>query len=193
MQAGEGGFLNIMQVNYEGVKLVSDAFLPLINSESGRIVNCGSGASSGWLKKQDEATKALFSDPDVSQEALEGAIQNLKENVPDGGHPMNGYGISKACLTAFTMIQAKNYPNLKCLVLSPGFIATKLTSGWGARLTPEEGCVSYLRCLFDEDVVSGYYYGSDGLRSPLTMTRDPGTPEYAGEPETEIDGSKYNK
>lgn len=71
------------------------------------------------------------------------------------------------------------------------FIQTKLTDGWGARLTPEQGCVSYMRCLFD-DVVSGYYYGSDGLRSPLTMSRDPGTPEYGGEPETEIDGAKYN-
>ena len=32
-----------------------------------------------------------------------------------------------------------------------------------------------LKCLF-EPVTSGYYYGSDGLRSPLTMTRDPGVP-----------------
>ena len=39
----------------------------------------------------------------------------------------------------------------------------------------EQGCVSALKCLF-EPVTSGYYYGSDGLRSPLTMTRDPGAP-----------------
>ena len=43
------------------------------------------------------------------------------------------------------------------------------------RLSPEQGCVSALKCLF-EPVTSGYYYGSDGLRSPLTMTRDPGAP-----------------
>ena len=34
---------------------------------------------------------------------------------------------------------------------------------------------------FNTEVISGYYYGSDGLRSPFTMTRDPGTPEYQGE------------
>ena len=50
-----------------------------------------------------------------------------------------------------------------------------MTKGFGARLSPEQGCVSAIKCLF-EPVTSGYYYGSDGLRSPLTMTRDPGAP-----------------
>ena len=49
-----------------------------------------------------------------------------------------------------------------------------------AKLTPEEGCVSSLHALFG-DVTSGWYYGSDAKRSPLTCCRDPGTPEYEGE------------
>ena len=65
-----------------------------------------------------------------------------------------------------------------------------MTDGYGAKLTPEQGTVSLMRCLFG-DVVSGNYYGSDGLRSPLTVTRDPGTPEYEGEENP--DASKYNK
>ena len=40
-------------------------------------------------------------------------------------------------------------------------------------------------------VTSGHYYGSDGLRSPLTMTRDPGMPEYEGEPDPQE--QKYNR
>ena len=55
-----------------------------------------------------------------------------------------------------------------------------MTKDFGATLTPEQGCVSSIKCLFG-DVKTGYYYGSDGLRSPLTVTRDPGTPEYNGE------------
>jgi carbonyl reductase 1 len=66
-----------------------------------------------------------------------------------------------------------------------------MTKGFGAKLTPEQGCVSSIKCLFDSSVVSGYYYGSDGLRSPLTCTRDPGTPEYGGEPNP--DPAIYNK
>ena len=102
---------------------------------------------------------------------------------------MGGYGLSKAGLTAYTIQQAKQYPNLLCTSLSPGFIQTNMTAGFGARLTPEQGTVSLMKCLF-EDVVSGYYYGSDGLRSPLTVTRDPGTPEYGGEDDP--DASRYN-
>jgi len=30
--------------------------------------------------------------------------------------------------------------------LSPGFIDTPMTQGFGARLTPEQGCVSSLKC-----------------------------------------------
>jgi len=48
-----------------------------------------------------------------------------------------------------------------------------------------------LKCLFGQTVKSGYYYGSDGLRSPLTVSQDPGTPEYRGE--ADPDASKYNK
>ena len=103
---------------------------------------------------------------------------------------MGGYGLSKAGLTAYTIMQAKAWPHLTCTSLSPGFIQTNMTDGFGARLTPEQGTVSLIRCLFGE-VVSGYYYGSDGLRSPLTVTRDPGTPEYEGEENP--DASKYNK
>lgn len=65
-----------------------------------------------------------------------------------------------------------------------------MTKGFNAKLTPEQGCVSIIKCLF-EPVTSGFYYGSDGLRSPLTMTRDSGTPEYEGEDDPQQE--KYNK
>ena len=67
---------------------------------------------------------------------------------------------------------------------------TPMTVGYGAKLSPEEGCKSSIKCLFG-DVASGLYYGSDGLRSPMTVSRDPGTPEYAGEDDP--DPAKYNK
>ena len=55
-----------------------------------------------------------------------------------------GYGLSKAGLSALTLVQAKTYPNLKVVSLSPGFIDTPMTKGFGAKLTPEQGCVSSL-------------------------------------------------
>mmetsp|Transcript_36299 Transcript_36299/g.60112 ORF Transcript_36299/g.60112 Transcript_36299/m.60112 type:complete len:286 (+) Transcript_36299:73-930(+) len=168
----------ILLTNFYGVKRVTDAMIGLLDASEGRVVNVSSGGASMFLKKQDDATKALFSNPDVTFEELDKAIA---EKVASGNTGMgNGYGLSKAACTALTLTYAKAYPNLKVVSLSPGFIDTPMTQGFGARLTPEQGCKSSLKCLF-EPVTSGFYYGSDGLRSPLTMTRDPGTPEYKGE------------
>ena len=82
------------------------------------------------------------------------------------------------------------YPSLKVTSLSPGFIDTPMTAGFGAKLAPEQGCISAIKCLF-APVTSGFYYGSDGLRSPLTISRDPGMPEYQGEDDPQH--STYNK
>ena len=187
-QKGVRGTPEIMNTNYAGPKRVSEAFLPLIDPAVGRIVNTSSGAASMWLKKQKPETKKLYSDPMLTQEALDASLEAeiAAGNVGFG----DGYGLSKAALTAYTLIQARLYPNLKCVSLSPGFIATAMTKGYGAKLSPEQGCKSSIKCIF-EPVTSGYYYGSDGLRSPLTMTRDPGTPEYEGEDDP--DAAKYNK
>jgi len=185
--AAAGTAADILNTNTEGPKRVSNAFVGLIAPKIGRIINMSSGVASMWLRGQDAATKKLYSNPDLTQEALDADVaKQLKAgNVGMGG----GYGLSKAALTAYTLIQAKQWPNLICVSITPGFINTAMTAGFGAKLTPEQGCVSALKTLFG-DVTSGYYYGSDGLRSPLTCTRDPGTPEYGGEPDP--DASRYN-
>ena len=63
-----------------------------------------SGAASMWLRDQDDKTKKLFSDPSITWEALEEA---MKANVAAKNFRMGGYGLSKAGLTALTMIQVK--------------------------------------------------------------------------------------
>ena len=184
---GKGGSAEaVMNTNYNGPKRVTEAFVDLIDPLEGRIVNTSSGAASGWLKNQDTATKFLFTHPDLTFDLLDKYIQeNLAKNTE------KVYGFSKASLCALTLVQAKTYPKLIVTSLSPGFIDTPMTKGYGAKLTPEQGCLSSLKCLFGQTVKSGYYYGSDGLRSPLTVSRDPGTPEYQGE--ADPDASKYNK
>jgi len=175
---------DVLNTNFYGPKRVSDAILPLIDAKQGRIVNVSSGAASMFLRTQSSEVKTAFSEP-TSWDQLNAAVQAAKS-----GASMGGYGLSKAGLTAYTILQARANPKIICTSLSPGFIATKLTAGWGAKLTPEQGTVSLRKCLFG-NVVSGYYYGSDGLRSPLTVTRDPGMPEYQGEPNP--DPSRYNR
>ena len=57
-----------------------------------------------------------------------------------------------------------------------------MTKGSGASKEPHEGTVSLRKCLFDDlSGKSGYFWGSDGLRSPLHCGRNPGEEEYDGE------------
>jgi carbonyl reductase 1 len=184
LNSGPGHVETLLNTNFVGPKRCSEAFLDVIDPDAGRIVNVSSGSASMWLRGQSAEIKQIFTSADTSWELLAATVQR-----ESGSASMGGYGLSKAGLTAYTIQQAKKYPNLVCTSLSPGFIQTKMTAGFGARLTPEQGTVSLLKCLF-EDVVSGSYYGSDGLRSPLTVTRDPGTPEYGGEDDP--DASRYN-
>jgi len=79
------------------------------------------------------------------------------------------------------MTVAKAHPNLIVSCVSPGFIASDMAKHFGAKLTPDQGTVSTMHCLFAELTASGQYYGSDGLRSPINVGREPGEPEYKGE------------
>lgn len=184
LQTGPGSINDLLNVNFYGPKRVSEAFLELL-VPSGRIVNVSSGAASMWLRTGTPEQKALFTSADTTWDQLSKAVEQAAPSAS-----MGGYGVSKAGLTCYTILQAKQHPNLTITSLSPGFIDTAMTKGFGAKLTPEQGTVSMMVCLFGE-VVSGYYYGSDGLRSPLTVTRDPGMPVYGGEDNP--DPTKYNK
>ena len=60
-------------------------------------------------------------------------------------------------------------------------VDTALAADFGGnKKTPEEGTVSIRHCLFNELKGNGWYYGSDGLRSPLLTGRNPGEPAYDG-------------
>ena len=98
---------------------------------------------------------------------------------------MREFGLSKACLTAHTVILGKQHPNLAISCCSPGFIITALTAGCGATKPPEEDIVANLaikHLLLGDVKGSGWYLGSDTQRSPLHYTRDPGDPPYDGAP-----------
>ena len=85
---------------------------------------------------------------------------------------------------AYTAWLAKQQPELMISCCSPGYIATAIVAGFGATKPPEEGTVSIRKCLFDPipPSASGWYYGSDGVRSPYHFMRNPGEPPYDGVP-----------
>jgi len=164
----------IINTNLYGPRRMCEAFMPLLDPAEGRIVNVGSGAGPMWLRNQSRGVQKTLSTPTVTWEEIERVVLDANGR--------NGYGVSKASLSAYSMLLARQYPNILSTTISPGFIDTAIVRGYGAKKSPSEGTVSIRRCLFEmrSKLGDGYYYGSDGLRSPLTRTRDPGTPEFTG-------------
>lgn len=167
----------IVDTNLFGPKRVCEAFLPLICSKMGRIVNVGSGSGPSYVKGvKDRETQRMLCSPDVTMDF----ILDHAKTIGSEADMFGGYGLSKALLACYTMVLAREHPNILSSVVSPGFIQTKMTEGYNASKTPEEGTVSIMHCLFDELDGNGYYYGSDAVRSQLHFMRNPGEPPYDG-------------
>jgi carbonyl reductase 1 len=182
---------DILDVNIYGAKHVNDAFIPLVNPNGGRLIGTSSGLASSYVSgkfsgndlgrlpmKEREPLKSF----DVTWEQIQTILDKEAElgyGEGDQGASMCAYGLSKACLTAYYMLLAKQYPNLITATVSPGFINTKMTQGFGASLQPEQGTISLRKCTLEPLTdCKGWYFGSDGLRSPLDVMRNPGDPEY---------------
>ena len=103
---------------------------------------------------------------------------------------LSPYGLSKACANTYTLILARENPQLHINACTPGFIATDMNRHFSdsqnkspAELgmkPPSEGTRSTMHLLFGELEGNGRYYGSDALRSPLDRYRSPGDPSYTG-------------
>lgn len=189
---------SILQVNTFGMQRVSEAFVPLLDPERGRIVNITSGAGPSFVAKCSEERRRFFLDANTEWSdldalmkeciAIDGDKAAFRQRGLGGGDP---YGFSKACANTYTLQLARRHPNLKINAVTPGFIETDLTRKYAisqgktpadvGMKTPDQGARAPLKLLFGELQGNGRYYGSDGLRSPLDRYRSPGDPEYQGE------------
>lgn len=167
---------SLINVNFYGTVRVSEAFLPLLDEGAGRIVNLGSGAAGSYVQSLGETDEArdMIRD-DITMEEIVAHIKAHKSSAS-----MGGYGLSKAAVAQFTKVFAREHPNILCSCISPGYIATQMTQGSGATKSPAEGTVAIMKTLFEPLKGNGWYYGSDGLRSPYHYMRSPGEPEYDG-------------
>ena len=183
----------VLQVNTHGPKRICDAFIPLLDSTHGRIVNVTSASGPTFISRSSDQTRKLLTNLDITWTEIKDYMDKCvtaskKYDInSDYGSP---YGLSKACTNAYTIFLAKQNPNLKINSCTPGFIETDMTRHmaiYGGKTTaelgmksPEQGASASVFLLIDNSVGSGYYYGSDCLRSPLDKYRSPGDPPYTG-------------
>ncbi|MDZ7785326.1 MAG: SDR family NAD(P)-dependent oxidoreductase [Halioglobus sp.] len=187
----------VLEVNTLGVKRVCDVFVPLIEP-TGRIVNVSSASGPNFVSRCSPQLQEFFRDGSVTWKAVEDFIEQVIRSRNDeerlgalGMGDSDAYGFSKACVNLYTLILAREVPQLFINACTPGYIETDLTrphaeaqgvspSDLGMK-PPLQGTVPIMALLFDEPRGSGHYYGSDARRSPLDRYRAPGDPEYTGE------------
>lgn len=176
----------VFKTNVLGPKYVCDAFIPLLQTSGGRVVMVSSASGPMFVAKCSPERQDFFRKKTITWEEIESVMEELTtctdfaaagfgENDEAG---YNSYGASKALLNLYTMYLAAKYKDLMVTACTPGFIETDLTASVsGDKKQPYEGTHSPFHCLFGS-TNSGYFYGSDCLRSPLHAYRSPGSPAY---------------
>ena len=192
------GLEKILQVNTYGPKRVCDAFIPLLDSSHGRIVNVTSASGPIFLSGCSDETKKLLTNPRITwteiQEYMDKYVYASTNNNISSVHSQSTgstYGLSKACTNAYTILLAGQHPNLTVNACTPGFIETDMTRSIAVAVgktpaemgmkSPEEGASASVFLLMGNPEGSGHYYGSDCLRSPIDRYRSPGDSHYTGD------------
>ena len=195
---GSGLMEKVLDVNTRGPHRVCEAFFTLVDDERGRIVNISSASGPNFVAACSEERQKMLTSPDVTWEEIESLMEECLTLDAEGGDFQaaglgdgSPYGLSKACLNAYTIALAREHPNLLINACTPGFIETDLTRPYAERQgvapealgmkPPEEATKAPLFLLFGEPGGSGWYFGSDAERSPLDRYRSPGDPPYRGD------------
>lgn len=187
----------VLGVNTYGPKRVCETFIPMMG-QGGRVVNVASASGPNFVADCSPERQALLTSDDVTWAQIESFMDECvaaaeaagsfgDTDIGDG----SAYGLSKACLNAYTIALARGNPELTINACTPGFIETGMTRPFAQRQgkspeemgmkPPEEGTTAQMRLLFGDPGGSGWYFGSDGVRSPMHRYRSPGDPPYTGE------------
>jgi len=198
------------EVNLTGVKRCVDALAPLLTAPDARVAIVASGVGPMFVAKCAADGVAWFRSTRPEAEVLERAAAcaaavdagddaalaaaGYFARPADQSLETLAYYASKAFVNAYTQSAAAALlpRGVKVNSASPGFIDTDLVNDlvgnasagkkaadMGA-LPPAASAKVFERLLFGE-VLSGHYYGSDALRSPVHRYRSPNKdPEYDG-------------
>ena len=182
----------VLDVNTYGIHRVCRQFMPLVG-EGGRVVNVTSAAGPNFVSGCSTEWQRFFTNADITWEQLDHFMQECLTLSADefearGLGSGRSYGLSKACANLYTLMLAREHPQLVVNACTPGFIETDLgltfigdrTPAEAGMKTPADGARVAMFLLFGHPQGTGHYYGSDSRRSPLHKYRAPGTPAYKG-------------
>ena len=187
----QGTLQEVVNVNYFGPKRVFDAFQSQLQRPGGRVVNIASAGGPRFNENLDpnsDLYQHLIQPWTIPGDNIDDRMAVLdkiaRENQTD-----DKYRFSKALVNAYTVLLARQHPDLIINSITPGWIKTDMTAGSGASNTPAQGAIPPVWLCMSPDlqaVPTGRYYGSDCVRSPLHCYRGPGDEPYDGPDGMEI-------
>ena len=162
-------------INMDGVRLVTEAFLPLLR-DGGQVINVSSGAGTRAAGTLSDARRAEL-DEAVDSDRLRAMIARLAQEAAGqacqaGETPI--YGLSKMGLNYYTRLLARQTSRVRVNACSPGFCRTEI-AGPGAdysRREPKDAALG-------ADVVIkllGEELGADATGRFYKECSKPGTP-----------------
>jgi NAD(P)-dependent dehydrogenase (short-subunit alcohol dehydrogenase family) len=192
---------DVLHVNTLGIHRVCQSVLPLVDPTLGRIVNVTSAAGPSFVATCSAERQRFFVDDRMTWLAFRDFVDECiamgddraafaAKGLGDRAAFGAAYGLSKALANTYTLLLAREHPNLCVNACTPGFIDTDMTRRYAesAGKSPAElgmkppaaGTKAPLHLLFSNLDGNGRYYGSDAQRSPLDRYRSPGTAPYSG-------------
>jgi len=188
-------YKDTLNVNFCGVNRVFEKFHHLLVS-GGKVVNVTSASGPIFISRMEGGKcRSILTSKDVTMDQLDEVMSSYCSTRDAGTTPHefgdinSDYGMSKALANAYTVLTAREHPTLIINACTPGYIATDLTGkapGEGGAKAPEHGTYAPLRLLLDVKT-SGWYFGSDGKRSPIDKYRAPGDEEYESDGDDEAE------
>lgn len=168
-----------VRINYHGTKTVTEALLPLVQSSSsssgGRIVNVTS--SFGLLRffSGEELRQELSSVDTLTTQRLDELSALFLEDYRSGrleprGWPTDrvyaAYQVSKALVSAYTRVLARDNPALWVNCVHPGYVQTEMNRNTGDLTAAEGARVSVAVALADQQAgVTGAYFDRTQIAS----------------------------
>jgi len=174
----------------QSIPIISEcvAFVTRLVALSGRIVNVASASGPNFLSRLPASDmKTLLGKPwTIAPDKPHAERVAILDEMAKTMDSSNGYGSSKALLSAYTHLLAKEkHPDIIVNACTPGYIDTDLTAGMGATNPPSKGAVPPCYLAMDEVLIPkttpGRYCGSDCVRSPLRVYHGPGDLPYEDE------------
>lgn len=164
----------VFDVNLFGVKRMLDAFRPLMAANA-IVVNVSSEAGAWTHHAMARALKDVVDDDSsLTWDMIAALSEDSKEpsqyTWPDSKQTFGPYGISKALLSAYTRLWARQHAEMRVAAVCPGYCATDMTHHLGHR-SAAVGGASVIWPIFNS-FVSGQFY-QDGIKHAFsTPMRD---------------------